>query len=125
MRLSVAKNRDRSVSCVPPGTSVSAVTAADDGTSFRVDAVPADGGTVVLSLLDWPGYATDVGSLADPVDGYLVTVDLPASAEGGTVPVDFRPPGWTAEVAAWVVALVAGAGWSLFYGVRRRRARAS
>ena len=108
-----------------PGTSVSAVTADDDGTSFRVDAVPAGGGTVVLSLLDWPGYATEVGSLADPVDGYLVTVDLPASAQGDTVHVDFRPPGWTAEVAAWVLALVAGAGWSLFYGVRRRRARAS
>ncbi len=67
-----------------PGTSVSAVTAGDDGTSFHVDAVPADGGTVVLSLLDWPGYATDVGSLADPVDGYLVTVHLPGTAQGGT-----------------------------------------
>ena len=78
---------------------------------------------MVLSLLDWPGYATDVGSLADPVDGYLVTV-RPArvGAEGETVHVDFRPPGWTAEVAAWVLALVAGAGWSLFYAVRRRRA---
>jgi hypothetical protein len=78
---------------------------------------------VVLSLLDWPGYATDVGSLTDPVDGYLVTVHLPSSAEGGTVHVDFRPPGWTAELAAGVLALVAGAGWSLVHAVRRRRAR--
>ena len=77
----------------------------DSGTSFRVDAVPADGGTVVLSLLDWPGYATDVGSLADPVDGYLVTVRLPASAQGETVHVGFHPPGWTLEVAAWALAL--------------------
>jgi hypothetical protein len=107
-----------------PGTSVSAVTAGDDGTSFHVDAVPAAGGTVVLSLLDWPGYATDVGSLADPVDGYLVTVHLPATAQGGTVHVDFRPPGWTAELIAWVLALVAGAGWSVVHGVRRRRTRA-
>jgi hypothetical protein len=76
----------------------------------------------VLSLLDWPGYATDVGNLADPVDGYLVTVDLPASARGETVHVDFRPPGWDAELAAWTIALVGGAGWSLSSAVRRRRA---
>ena len=93
----------------------------DNGTSFHVDAVPRDGGTVVLSLLDWPGYATDVGSLADPVDRYLVTVHLPASAQGQTVHVDYRPPGWIAELATWVLALVVGAGWS----VRPRRTTAT
>ena len=108
-----------------PGTQVSDVQIADSGTSFRVDAVPAEGGTVVLSLLDWPGYTTDVGSLADPVDGYLITVRLPASAQGSTVHVDFRPPGWTAEVAAWVLALLGGGTWSVLHAVRRRRARAA
>ena len=77
----------------------------------------------MLSLLDWPGYATDVGSLADPVDRYLVTVHLPASAPGETVHVDFQPPGWTAEIAAWVLALLLGAGWSVVHAVRSRRAR--
>ena len=72
---------------------VSDVSITDTRTSFRVDDVPADGGTVVLSLLDWPGYATDVGSLADPVDGYLVTVHLPASAAGETVHVGLPPAG--------------------------------
>jgi hypothetical protein len=104
-----------------PGTSVSAVDAGTNGTSFRVDAVPAEGGTVVLSLLDWPGYATDIGSLARPVDGYLVTVSLPPSASGQTVDVDYHPPGWTAEISAWALALAGGAGWSLFCAVRRRR----
>jgi hypothetical protein len=106
-----------------PGTSVSRVDATTNGTSFRVGQVPAKGGTVVLSLLDWPGYATDVGTMADPVDGYLVTVDLPASAQGETVHVDFRPPGWPAEVAAWVMALAGGAGWALFFALRRRTRR--
>jgi hypothetical protein len=106
-----------------PGTSVSAVYSADDGTSFRVDDVPADGGTVVLSLLDWPGYSTDVGNLTEPVDRYLVTVHLPASALGEKVNVVYRPPGWTAEVASWVLALVGGVGWSIFSAVRRRRRR--
>jgi hypothetical protein len=75
----------------------------------------------VLRLLDWPGYATSVGSLADSVDGYLVTVRLPASAAGETVRVGFHPPGWYAELAAWAVALLAGAGWSLVHALRRRR----
>ena len=52
-----------------------------------------------------------------------MTVHLPGSAQGAKVHVDFRPPGWTAELAAWVLALVAGAGWSLVHAVRRRRAR--
>jgi hypothetical protein len=106
-----------------PGTSVSAVDAGTHGTSFHVDAVPPDGGTVVLSLLDWPGYSTDVGRLVRPVDRYLVTVHLPASALGQAVHVDFQPPGWTAEIAAWVLALLLGAGWSVAHAVRSRRAR--
>jgi hypothetical protein len=75
----------------------------------------------VLSLLAWPGYATSVGSLADPVDGYLVTVDLPASARGQVVHVGFHPPGWPLEVGAWALALVAGAAWSVTFAFRGRR----
>ena len=110
-----------SVAWTSPGTRVSAVAAGTDGTSFRVDAVPATGGTVVLRLLDWPGYSTSVGTLGEPVDGYLVTVRLPASAAGESVQVGFQPPGWYAELGAWVVALLAGAGWSLAHALRRRR----
>jgi hypothetical protein len=104
-----------------PGTAVTQVHASTGGTSFRVAAVPASGGTVVLSLLDWPGYATDVGRLADPVDGYLVTVDLPAGSRGRVVHVDFHPPGWHLELGAWALALVAGTSWSVVAAVRRRR----
>jgi hypothetical protein len=85
--------------------------------------VPAKGGTVVLSLLDWPGYSTDVGSLAPPVDGYLVTVDLPPGSNGRVVHVDFHPPGWHLELGAWALALCGGAGWSAVDAVRRRRLR--
>jgi hypothetical protein len=103
------------------------VDADTSSTTFRVDRVPAGGGTVVLSLLDWPGYSTSLGSIAKPVDGYLVTVRLPASAGGQTVDVAFHPPGWTLEVWAWVVALVCGAAWSVASAVRggssRSRAR--
>jgi hypothetical protein len=104
-----------------PGTAVTNVDASSGGTSFRVTTVPAGGGTVVLSLLDWPGYATDVGSLAAPVDGYLVTVHLPAGSTGRVVHVDFHPPGWHLELGAWVLALLAGAGWSGGAAAARRR----
>jgi hypothetical protein len=111
-----------SVAWTSPGTSVSTVRSGDTGTSFRVDRVPATGGTVVLRLLDWPGYATSAGSsLADPVDGYLLTVHVPASAAGSTVQVAFHPPGWVAEIGTWVLALVLGAGWSGVAAVRRSR----
>jgi hypothetical protein len=103
------------------GTAVTHVHASSGGTSFRVSAVPAAGGTVVLKLLDWPGYSTDVGSLVEPVDGYLVTVRLPAGSTGRVVHVDFHPPGWHLELAAWALALLGGAGWSAVAEVRRRR----
>jgi hypothetical protein len=55
------------------------------------------------------------------VDGYLVTVHVPPSARGETVDVAFHPPGWTAEVAAWLIALAAGGLWSGWTAVRRSR----
>jgi hypothetical protein len=113
-----------SVAWTSPGTTVSAVAAGAMGTSFRVDQLPAAGGTVALRLINWPGYKTSVGSLIHPIDGYLVTVHLPASAAGSTVHVDFRPPGWNAEIGAWVLALLGGAGWSVVVAVRRSRRRA-
>jgi hypothetical protein len=113
------------VAWTSPGTSVSAVSTSATRTSFRVDRVPADGGTVVLSLLDWPGYATSTGSLDDPVDGYLVTVDVPAAAQGETVDVTFHPPGWATEVAALLLALFGGAVWSVWSAVAARRSRRS
>jgi hypothetical protein len=109
------------VAWTSPGTTVSTVQTAPTRTTFRVDRVPPGGGTVVLSLLDWPGYSTTAGSITDPVDGYLLTVHVPASAAGRTVDVGFHPPGWTAEVGAWVLALVGGAAWSAVAALRRRR----
>jgi hypothetical protein len=109
------------VAWTSPGTAVTDVQVGSTGTTFRVDRLAPGGGTVVLSLLDWPGYSTSVGSITDPVDHYLVTVRLPASAQGRTVDVGFHPPGWTAELGAWALALVAGAAWSVEAAVRRRR----
>jgi hypothetical protein len=110
-----------SVAWTSPGTRVSAVRADATSTSFRVDDVPNGGGTVVLRLLDWPGYSASGATIGHPVDGYLLTVHVSASQQGRTVEVAFHPPGWTAEVGAWVLALVVGLAWSVTEAVRRRR----
>ncbi len=108
------------------GTAVSVRGVDDRSARFTVEQVPAAGGRVVLSTLAWPGYHTDVGTLADPVDGYLLTVDLPAGAAGRTVTVRFSPPGWPLELACWWLAVLGGAGWAVARAVRRRgRAGAS
>jgi hypothetical protein len=98
------------------GTSVSPVSVSDRATRFAVHSVPPGGGRVVLSALAWPGYRTDTGSLGPPVDGYLVSVDLPADASGRTVTVRFSPPGWPVEVAAWWLAVAVGFGWCVLAG---------
>jgi hypothetical protein len=84
----------------------------DRSVTVRVSSVPAAGGTVVLSRLAWPGYSTTYGGLVRPVDGYLLTLSLPASAAGQTVTVRFDPPGWHLELACLVAALLGGLAWS-------------
>lgn len=106
-----------------PGTVVSAVSADDRTTRFRLDAAPPAGGRVTVATLDWPGYRTDVGAIGEPLDGYLLTVDVPAEAVGRTVTVQFAPPGWPFEVATWCLGVAAGLGWSGAWWLVGRRGR--
>lgn len=96
-----------------PGTTVTSTGSDDRTVRLRVDAVPPGGGRVALSRLAWPGYHTDLGGLGTPVDGYLLTLELPARAAGRVVTVHFSPPGWRLELVCWWVALVLGAGWAV------------
>ena len=75
----------------------------------------------MLRLLAWPGYSTSAGTFTDPVDGYLLTLHVPPSAAGQDVDVAFHPPGWTAELGSWALALLVGSTWSVVAAVRRRR----
>ena len=86
-----------------------------------MDQVPAEGGVVVLSRLAWPGYAARGATLADPTDGYLLTLDVPPGSAGRQVLVDFDPPGWHAEVASLGLGVLGGLGWSAVLAARRRR----
>ncbi|MGZ4748309.1 MAG: hypothetical protein ACXVYY_14615, partial [Oryzihumus sp.] len=104
-----------------PGTVVAPVSQDDRSVRFRVDRLPAAGGRVVLSALGWPGYHTDTGTIGARVDGYLLSVDLPAGSAGRTVTVSFSPPGWPLELACWLLAVVVGLAWSLGAALRRHR----
>jgi len=106
-----------------PGTSLVQRPGDERTARFTVRRVPASGGRVVISALAWPGFSTDVGSLGTPLDGYLLSVDLPASAAGRTVTVRYSPPGWHAELATLVLALVGAVAWSGAAAVSRRRRR--
>lgn len=104
-----------------PGTDVTPLSSDRATTTFRVDDVPAGGGRVVLSTLAWPGYRVDVGEVADPVEEYLLAVDLPADAAGQVVTVRYAPPLWPVGLGAWWLAVAAVAAWPLLLVVRRRR----
>jgi hypothetical protein len=90
---------------------------------LHVDSTAADGGSVVLSRLAWPGYTVDGGTLADPLRDYLLRVDLPAGSTGTDVVVSFSPPGWTVELGALVVSVAGAVLWGAAAGLGTRRRR--
>lgn len=137
---SVAERDDRSVMWVrdvptpPAGTAVwasegTAFTQGKDGnlsSTVHIDAVSPEGGQIVFSRLDWPGYTVSGGSLSeDPVRGYLLTVDVPPGSAGTDVTVTFRPPAWNAVLGAMALAGLVTVGVCIgqTFGRRRRRGR--
>ncbi|MBY0687192.1 YfhO family protein [Microbacterium marinilacus] len=105
------------------GTQVSEVTRDGASATFTVDAV-GDDARVALSRLDYPGYSVDGGAqLADPIRGWLLTVDVSDVAPGETVTVRFAPPATPLLVASAALAALAGAAWLVVWGRQRRRVR--
>lgn len=103
-----------------PGADVDVVRRSKETVVLRLNHASA-GDKVVFSRLAWPGYSTSAGSFADPLRGYLLSVDLPATDEPVELVVSFRPPGWWVGIAALTSALLAAVVWSLFALIRRRR----
>lgn len=103
------------------GTDVQLVSNENSSVSFKVNEVGNDGGKVTLGRISWPGYKVDGGTLADPLRGYLLTVDVSPDMIGKTVTVSFEPPGWKIELAALGTAILLGAAWSVLFAFRRRR----
>lgn len=92
------------------GTEVTQLREDAMGLAFRVDQVPAGGGTVALSRIDWPGYSvTNANIDKTPVDGFLMNLHIDASAQGKVVTVAYRSPGWQLQTLAgllWVALMI-------------------
>jgi len=107
------------------GTEVSVLSEDAMGVTFRVDAVGPDGGQVALSRLPWPGYQADGATVsADPVDTFLLGVDLDADQAGETVTVSYYAPGYPLQLAAAALLLLILLGWPLLRLIGRRRSNA-
>lgn len=102
-----------------PDLVVSDVSTQASSTSLEVKNRSDESGTIVFSRLPWPGYTTTVGSIVEPTDGFLLTVEVPANFEG-ELSVDFRPAGWTATVTLLIGTTAAALAWAIALLVRRR-----
>lgn len=103
------------------GVEISEVAVTSREVTFRLDAVPADGGRIAFSRLDWPGYSAKNAEISNSVRDYLLAVDVAPDATGQTVTVTFTPPGFHVGL----VTLGIGAGgvllWGLVAALRRPR----
>jgi hypothetical protein len=100
-----------------PGLDVTPLTTSAREAKLRVNAVPDQGGVVVFSRLAWPGYTVEGGNLAEPTDGYLLTIEVPAASSPQTVTVRFSPPGWSVELFALWLGVGGGLLWSLWWAL--------
>lgn len=103
-----------SVAWSSDGTEVTVLEEDAMGVTFRVDDVPASGGTVALSRIPWPGYRVDGATIAEePVDTMLLGIDIPSDARGTTVTVSYWSPGWQLQVASGALLVLLLGGWTL------------
>lgn len=104
------------------GTEVSVVHEDAMGVSFRVDAIGAAGGEVALSRIPWPGYQAEGGTVsAEPVETFLLGIDVDAAQLGKTVTVSYFAPGYPAQLAAAALLLLILLGWPTLRLIGRRR----
>ena len=107
------------------GLDVDVVRRDDESIRLRVGDVPASGGEIVLSRIDWPGYAVTNASVIDPVDDYLLTLRVSPAEANREIDVRYAPPHWDLVLTGLAAAGVVGLLWSLGAAappvVRRRR----
>lgn len=112
------------VSWTGTGTEVSVSAQDERGITFTVDRV-GDDPRVVLSRLPWPGYTVTGAVQADPVRGWLMTIDVSGAEPGDEVTVRFSPPGSAVQIGAFAAAMLLLAAWPPVAWFRRRQARRS
>lgn len=107
-----------------PGVETSDASVDATSATLQVRNTSGEPAQLVFSRLAWPGYSTSAGTLVDPTDGFLLTVEVPAGFDG-EVTVSFRPAGLTATVALLAGSTAVVVAWAAVLMIRRRRARTS
>ena len=109
------------VSWLSPGTGITVLHQDAMGVSFRVDTVPDDGGTAMLSRIPWPGYsATNAAVVDGPLHPLLLAVAIDGETEGDVVTVSYWSPGWQVQVFAGVLIVLLLGAWVLLRRIPRR-----
>lgn len=109
-----------SVAWSSEGTEVTVLEEDAMGVTFRVDDVPASGGTVALSRIPWPGYQVDGATIAaETVDTFLLGVEVPPNAGGTTVTVSYWSPGWQLQVVSGALLVLLLGAWVLLRRIPR------
>jgi hypothetical protein len=105
------------------GLKVTEVSRDDTTVRLRLGNVSSRGGRIVLSRLDWPGYRIQGATEVDPIDRYLLTLEVTPAESGKEVTLEYAPPHWHAMLG--LLGLVGGAsiGWSVVEAIRSRRRR--
>lgn len=102
-----------------PGVETSEVSVSTTSVTLTARNTSQESADLVFSRLPWPGYSTTAGSIVEPTDGFLLTVELPAGFDG-ELTVTFRPAGLTATLALLAGAALVVVAWSAFPLIQRR-----
>lgn len=103
------------------GTHISEITRTATRVVLHVEQVAPGGGRAALGRLPWPGYQATGASIGSPIDGFLLSLEVPEGAAGQTVTVTFTPPGWLLGVVSWSIGLGGMALWATVELVASRR----
>lgn len=95
-----------SVTYAGPGISYDVLTNVEDQVVVRVTNSSLIPQPMVFARLAWPGYRVSGATLADPVRGYLLTVEVPAGATDEEVVITYTAPGFFVGIATGGAAIV-------------------
>jgi hypothetical protein len=105
---------------VTPSGGVDVLGARVEGQGVRLSVRSAEGGTVLVNRLDWPGWSatTDDGAAVEVHEGAFGLVELTVPRGSTVIHLGYAVPGLHTGLTAAVLALLSGLAHQL---VRRRR----
>lgn len=103
------------------GVEAEAVSVTPERVEVDVEAT-TDDGVIAFSRIPWPGYEVSAGRVLDePIDNFLLQIDVSDVEPGQTVVLEFVPPGRSFQVLAAVTLGLLLVGWTSLWAVVRLR----